>query len=76
MIMPIALGYSLLSGHIQPAGAESGGAWVLLFLPVCLPPLPLLLFAEGAKRSAAVSSRYITIYCTDHHLADRAVHLP
>ncbi|MCY8981155.1 EamA family transporter RarD [Bacillus halotolerans] len=50
MIMPIALGYLLLSGHIQPAGAESGGAWALLFFAGVFTALPLLLFAEGAKR--------------------------
>lgn len=50
MIMPIALGYLLLSGHIQPAGAESGGTWMLLFFAGVFTALPLLLFAEGAKR--------------------------
>lgn len=50
MIMPIALGYLLFSGHVQPAGAESGGTWLLLFLAGVFTALPLLLFAEGAKR--------------------------
>ncbi|MGG1245570.1 EamA family transporter RarD [Bacillus spizizenii] len=52
MIMPIALGYLLVSGHVQPAGAESGGTgtWVLLFFAGVFTALPLLLFAEGAKR--------------------------
>lgn len=50
MIMPIALGYLLLSGHVQPAGAESGGTWMLLFFAGVFTALPLLLFAEGAKR--------------------------
>ncbi|PJH94093.1 EamA family transporter RarD [Bacillus sp. SN1] len=50
MIMPIALGYLLLSGHIQPVGAESRGAWMLLFFAGVFTALPLLLFAEGAKR--------------------------
>ncbi|MBL3646866.1 EamA family transporter RarD [Bacillus vallismortis] len=50
MIMPIALGYLLLSGHIHPAGAGSGGTWMLLFFAGVLTALPLLLFAEGAKR--------------------------
>ncbi|OLQ45645.1 transporter [Bacillus licheniformis] len=50
MIMPIALGYLLLSGHAQPAGAESGETWMLLFFAGVFTALPLLLFAEGAKR--------------------------
>ncbi|MGF7532937.1 EamA family transporter RarD [Bacillus mexicanus] len=50
LIMPFALGYLLMSGHVQQTAAESGGMWLLLFFAGVFTALPLLLFAEGAKR--------------------------
>lgn len=61
MIMPIAMGYLLLSGHIQPAGAESGGAWVLLFLPVCLPRCRSYCLLKGRSGCRCIKSVYYNI---------------
>ncbi|MCY8499049.1 EamA family transporter RarD [Bacillus atrophaeus] len=50
LITPVALCYLLLGAHQSASGAVSGGTWLLLFFAGIFTALPLLLFAEGAKR--------------------------